>query len=233
MTSLALDSGGIDHAFVFVSTLFRTRPDRAEAEGRAKFLVTIGRVEALTRAASEEEFDAAFELLATPRFLAEVFRIAFDPSVERMARAAMAHELAGCLTAAADPRAKELADDLLERMKLLAEILREIHGAPPPMDPKAAIKGLLRAKTVAQVAAAWMVSVLGLLTAAYRDDWDEGTTGKLWSRGRRAVIDLAGQADVPWDTVVDRLITSREKRLASEPFDATASDEAARLLGLQ
>jgi hypothetical protein len=232
--ALALD--GLDLVLGSIVSLLRG-DDADESVARAKVVVTLGRVEALRLARSPDEFEAAFDLLAKSRFLVEIQRMITDPGVRLLAQSGRALELAGHWPAATDPTAEEYAADLLERGTLLAQLLAERHGLSLAAPSDAALEELRAPRPRGPVAAdltSWMVSVIGLtISACGPHPWPRWMTGLLWSYGRRAVVDLANQCEVSWESASDALTTTRDRRLMAEPYDQAASDEAASLLGLQ
>ncbi len=194
----------------------------ADAKPRALLLSTFGRVWALRLARSQDEFEAAFELLATRRFALEFNRLFTDQRVLRLVREARACELAGHGPMVVDHHAEELADDLAERYALLASLLAELKpsGRPP--------------HAVLDAYAGWIVAAAATKLASFApDQWSDWMVGMLWNFGRRALVDIAKTAGASWGVAVERLTTKRDLRLLEKPFDQATSDEAARLLGIQ
>jgi len=203
-----------------ISSLF-TACD-ADAEARAKILSTLGRVEALHLARSQEELEAAFDLLATRRVFFEFERLFKDEHVRRLVRAELACEIAGHAPVVKDVRAAELGDDLGERYALMVQLL--IDAQPKGKPPAAVLEAL----------AGWTAASAGIRLASYAPErWADWMVGMLWNFGRRALVDIARAAGLPWEKAIDGLITSRDRRLREQPFDQATSDEAARLLGIQ
>lgn len=217
--ALAL-SGRAELLAGFVSSLFASCDENAEA--RAKILSTIGRVDALRLARSQDEFEAAFDLLASTRFFLEFDRLVSDENVLALLRKEEACELAGHAAVVKDLRAAEFGEDLAERYSLFLGLLKKADPSGKPT------------REVFEALAAWAAAEVGVLLAAYApDQWAEWMPGMLWNFGRRALVDVARVAGVGWAEAIDGLTTSRDQRLAAQPFDESASDEAATLLGLQ
>lgn len=207
-----------------ISSMFTECDDHqgVDAHARAKILATIGRVDALHLARSQDEFEAACEMLATRRSFFEFARLVSDEHVQRLIRAVHACEIAGHHPPVKSTRAAELRDDLGERFSLLMALLSKMQPQTKP--PTAVLEAL----------AAVFVAGAGLQLAAYSTDrWAEWMTGMLWNSGRRALIEIAREAGISWETAVDTLTTRRDRSLLAQPFDQAMSDEAARLLGIQ
>jgi hypothetical protein len=208
-----------------IASLFTDCQDnQAEADGRAraKILSTMGRVESLRHARSEHEFESAFEFLATPRFFREFATLVSDPDVQAFLRRIEACELAGHAAPIRDARAAELANDLSERHQIAWRLVTE-------SSPSAEIS-----QKEHSALAGWLVASSALaLAAVSRESWAEWMIGISWTLGRRALLGLAEAAGVAWEVAADGFVTERDRRLSAQPFDADASAETARLLGIQ
>lgn len=205
-----------------ISSLFAGCEADTGAESRAKILSTLGRIDALRLARTQDEFEAAFDLLATRRFFLEFTKLLSDEHVQELIRKERACVVAGHVPAVKSARAAELGDDLGERFELLQPLL-----------VKAAPKGK-PTSSVLEAFAAWIVASGGIRLGTYApDQWSEWMIGMLWNFGRRALMEIAHEAGVSWEDAIDGLATSRDRRLQGMPFDQAVSDEAAKLLGLQ
>jgi hypothetical protein len=233
-TALVLEKGALELVTSSLASFFSTASTTDET--RAKLLLVFGRVDALRLARSRSEFESAVELLATPKFVFEILRVFSDPHVGELARAGLAHEIAG-KSAPRNLSAAELVDDLVERAHLLVQFEVEAHGSIPSPDAVTTAKAVRSARRMGSAGddlGAFFVAAIGLTMAAHGPDtWDDWMTGALWSAGRRALVDLAGACGVPWEKAIDSMTTGRDRRLTALPFDQDASDRAGKLLGLQ
>lgn len=204
---------------------------RAKVVARYKAAV-LAITEPLRRAATQDEFDTVFEAVATREFLTRVIRIISEPAMDEELRAARARAL-GPRPLPRRPLPSELQQDLLERLRLIGNAL----GAPPSTTVSG--EELRRALPAlgtwrgAQDLAHLFAATLALTVACHdREPWRDWMVGMLWNLGARAAMEVACAAGMTWEQAADALVTSRDARLAAQPFDQAASDAALRQLGL-
>jgi hypothetical protein len=184
-----------------------------EADLVARMRVVVANLDALRKASSEDEFEATYDLIARPRFTAELFSVISHPGFRELDRKARAQQLAGRV-APINRIALEHAEDLLEKFSTLMRS----HGS--------------KAKDRCEEARAF-VAFFALNVAAYdRRAWHPWMVGMLWNFGHRALLTMAKKTGIDEEAAVGLLTTSRDRKLLAKPFDQEESDRALRLLGL-
>ncbi|HSM93120.1 MAG TPA: hypothetical protein VLT47_09545 [Anaeromyxobacteraceae bacterium] len=204
--------------FAYLSGAFEDEGhDSHDAAFRARLVMAIGRVEALSRLGSQDAFEAGIDWLSTPQFLGELEQVFSDPAFPELARAVQVSELRP--QPLADAHAQEMLDDLLEYSERAARL-----PAGDVTEPQASyVHGLARL----------LVAVMALSLAAHgRERWSSWMVGMLWHEGRRGVLEMAATRGIGWAQVADGARTSRDERCSAQPFDQAASDDALKLLGL-
>jgi hypothetical protein len=196
-----------------IESLLGTSDEALEAELAARVRVAGARLFALKHAATEDEFDKTFDLVARPRLLLEFAAILQHEAFAKLSTSAQV-DLRG--EQPTDLVAMEYAADVMERAALLAQ------KAPSSL-PRGSFDSIAR----------YFTSFTALALAAYDPKpWKPWMVGMLWNLGRRSTVEMAHFCGLSWEEATDLLVTKRDRAMAAKPFDQAASDEACRTLGL-
>lgn len=204
-----------------------TDPEAVVAKRMAELRTTVFQVaDPLRRATTQDQFEAAFDLVADKRFLIRFMGLTLDPMQQELE-----HRLAAFVNVRpVNPEARELQRDLMERLHLVCNAA-DPHGVAPRPDPQAASKMLRWWPGIDEIARIFAAALSLGVIAHDKQPWQEWSTGLLWNLGLRSVHGVAHHLGMSWEAAADAMVSGRDRRLAAKPFDPDASRHAMELLG--